>query len=217
MREFALNAAQISSKSHDLMQEVIATMGAINTSSRTIEDIVGLIDGIAFQTNILALNASVEAARAGDHGKGFAVVAAEVRSLAQRPAAAAKDSRRLIQESGERVRDGGKLVGEAGEAIAATANSIERAAQIIDAIAIAGASREQQSGAEDLQEAITQMDDFTQRNAELASRSADAVKAIEQQTGRLSALFGPPRGACYAIAAMGLLAGRWAARTACSG
>ncbi|MCD6079803.1 MAG: hypothetical protein K0R89_3747 [Ramlibacter sp.] len=159
-----------------VMQEVVATMGTIRDSSRSIRDIIGVIDGIAFQTNILALNAAVEAARAGEQGRGFAVVATEVRSLAQRCAAAAREVKDLIGTSVDKVELGGKRVDEAGKAMTEIVSSVRRVAELIEAIDLA--SREQSVGIESINTAVANLERHTQANAALvldASRTASAL------------------------------------------
>jgi methyl-accepting chemotaxis protein-1 (serine sensor receptor) len=159
-------------------------MGAINESSRKIVDIIGVIDGIAFQTNILALNAAVEAARAGEQGRGFAVVAGEVRNLAHRSAAAAKEIKELIGNSVERVEEGSRLVGEAGVTMEEVVTSVRRVTSIIGEIAIA--TGEQRDGIEQISDAITQMDSVTQQNAALVEEAAAAAEALQQQAAALA-------------------------------
>ena len=163
--------------------DVIQTMGSINDSSRKIVDIIGVIDGIAFQTNILALNAAVEAARAGEQGRGFAVVAAEVRNLAQRSAAAAKEIKTLIGDSVERVDAGSKLVGQAGSTMDEVVASVQRVNSIIADIATA--SGEQNTGIDQINDAIAQMDVVTQQNAALVEQAAAAAEAMKHQAASL--------------------------------
>ena len=142
--QLAVTASSVAEKGGSVVSQVVETMGSIKDSSRKIYDIIGVIDGIAFQTNILALNAAVEAARAGDQGKGFAVVATEVRSLAQRSAAAAKEIKELIGNSVERVEAGSRLVGAAGTTMSEVVSSVQRVTDIIGEISLA--SQEQREG-----------------------------------------------------------------------
>jgi methyl-accepting chemotaxis protein len=158
-------------------------MQGINTSSKKIADIVGVIDGIAFQTNILALNAAVEAARAGDQGRGFAVVASEVRSLAQRSATAAKEIKALIDDSVGKVHTGTQLVDEAGKTMGEIVDGVKRVSDIIAGITTA--SQEQSAGIQQVNTAITQMDQVTQQNAALVEQAAAAAKSLRQQAGGL--------------------------------
>ncbi|MBC7681016.1 MAG: MCP four helix bundle domain-containing protein, partial [Ferruginibacter sp.] len=161
----AVSAASVAMRGGSVVAQVVGTMGAINTSSRKIVDIIGVIDGIAFQTNILALNAAVEAARAGEQGRGFAVVASEVRSLAQRSAAAAKEIKTLIGDSVDKVEEGSKQVAEAGRTMDEIVGSVKRVTDIM--AEIEAASKEQALGIEQVNQAITQMDQVTQQNAAL--------------------------------------------------
>ena len=158
-------------------------MSAINDSSRKINDIIGVIDGIAFQTNILALNAAVEAARAGEQGRGFAVVASEVRSLAQRSANAAKEIKQLITDSVGKVEEGTALVDRAGKTMDEIVGSVKRVTDII--ADISAASQEQSSGIEQVNQAILQMDEGTQQNAALVEEASAAARSLEQQSGQL--------------------------------
>jgi len=182
--ELAGSARQVAEKGGTVVAQVVQTMGAIHQSSSKIADIIGVIDGIAFQTNILALNAAVEAARAGEQGRGFAVVATEVRSLAQRSAAAAKEIKELISDSVEKVENGSRLVDQAGRTMEEVVASIARVAGIMTDIA--EASREQSSGIEQVGLAITQMDEVTQQNAALVEEAAAAAESLEEQARSLS-------------------------------
>jgi methyl-accepting chemotaxis protein-1 (serine sensor receptor) len=183
-RKLADEASNVAVRGGATVSEVVQTMGAINESSRKIVDIIGVIDGIAFQTNILALNAAVEAARAGEQGRGFAVVAGEVRNLAHRSAAAAKEIKELIGNSVERVEEGSRLVGEAGVTMDEVVNSVRRVTSIIGEIAIA--TGEQREGIEQISDAITQMDSVTQQNAALVEEAAAAAEALQQQAASLT-------------------------------
>ena len=182
--QLAVSAAEVAVKGGNVVAEVVATMASINASSKKIVDIIGVIDGIAFQTNILALNAAVEAARAGEQGRGFAVVAAEVRNLAQRSAAAAKEIKTLINDSVEKVDVGGKLVDHAGETMADIVQSITRVTDIMSEIA--SASMEQTMGIEQINSAISQMDQVTQQNAALVEQAAAAAGSLEEQAVALA-------------------------------
>ncbi|KVC70148.1 hypothetical protein WI73_15190 [Burkholderia ubonensis] len=179
----ANNASDIARAGHDVVNRVIGTMGEIDDSSRQIADIIGVIEGIAFQTNILALNAAVEAARAGEQGRGFAVVAGEVRSLAQRSATAAKEIRALIGESVERVRNGSTLVGQAGTTMGEILQAVARVTDIMGEIA--AASEEQASGITQVGRAVTQMDQVTQQNAALVEEASAAAASLQEQAARL--------------------------------
>jgi methyl-accepting chemotaxis protein len=159
-------------------------MSSINESSKKIVDIISVIDGIAFQTNILALNAAVEAARAGEQGRGFAVVATEVRTLAQRSAAAAKEIKELIGDSVEKVGAGTKLVDEAGATMQEIVSSVKRVTDIM--AEITAASQEQSAGIEQVNQAIAQMDEVTQQNAALVEEAAAAAESMEEQAGNLT-------------------------------
>jgi methyl-accepting chemotaxis protein len=162
-----------------MVQRVIATMSNIEASSIKIADIIGVIDSIAFQTNILALNAAVEAARAGEQGRGFAVVATEVRSLAQRSATAAKEIGGLIAESVGKVESGAKLVREAGGTMDEVVHSFQKVARLV--VQIAEASKEQSTGIEQVTQAIAEMDEATQQNAELVEKASSAAESLEEQ------------------------------------
>ena len=181
--ELAVNASTVAIKGGDVVGEVVETMRGINDSSKRIADIIGVIDGIAFQTNILALNAAVEAARAGEQGRGFAVVASEVRSLAQRSAEAAKEIKRLITASVERVEQGTILVDRAGSTMNEVVVSIRRVTEIMGEIS--AASHEQSSGVRQVGEAVSQIDQATQQNAALVEESAAAAESLKHQAGQL--------------------------------
>ncbi|WP_426115132.1 methyl-accepting chemotaxis protein [Massilia sp. PWRC2] len=186
--QMAAAAATVARKGGDAVRQVVDTMGAINASSRKVVDIIGVIDSIAFQTNILALNAAVEAARAGEQGRGFAVVAAEVRNLAQRSAAAAKEIKVLIDESVGKVADGSKQVTDAGQTMDQIVDSV---AKVTDIIAeIMSASVEQSAGIEQINAAIGQMDSVTQQNAALVEQATAAAAALHEQASGLSAVVG---------------------------
>ncbi|NMM37418.1 MAG: HAMP domain-containing protein [Glaciimonas sp.] len=180
----ALSASQVAQKGGAVVAQVVDTMASINDSSRKIVDIIGVIDGIAFQTNILALNAAVEAARAGEQGRGFAVVATEVRNLAQRSASAAKEIKTLIGDSVEKVDQGAKLVNQAGITMTEIVASVKRVTDIMDAIT--SASQEQTSGIEQINQAINQMDQVTQQNSALVEEAAAAAESLQDQAGNLS-------------------------------
>ncbi|WP_298923284.1 methyl-accepting chemotaxis protein [uncultured Ramlibacter sp.] len=179
----ATSACDIASRGGNMVSQVVGTMGSINASSRKIADIIGVIDGIAFQTNILALNAAVEAARAGEQGRGFAVVASEVRSLAQRSAAAAREIKELITDSVDKVQTGSNQVDEAGRTMGEIVEGIQRVSAIIASITTA--SQEQSEGIHQVSEAITQMDQVTQQNAALVEEAAAATGSLQQQAGSL--------------------------------
>ena len=179
----AMNASSVAVQGGNVVAEVVDTMKGINDSSRKIADIIGVIDGIAFQTNILALNAAVEAARAGEQGRGFAVVAGEVRSLAQRSAEAAKEIKALITNSVQRVEQGTQLVDKAGETMTEVVNAIRRVTDIMGEIS--AASSEQSAGVSQVGEAITQMDHATQQNAALVEESAAAADSLKTQAAQL--------------------------------
>ena len=184
--QLVLSTADIAVKGGEVVGQVISTMGSIKESSRKIADIIGVIDGIAFQTNILALNAAVEAARAGEQGRGFAVVASEVRNLAQRSASAAKEIKTLISDSVEQVEAGRKLVDEAGEAMDDIVTSVQLVADIISGNAIA--SQEQSAGIEQVNQAVAQMDEITQQNAALVEQAAAASESLQDQAEKLTEL-----------------------------
>ncbi|CAB3740970.1 Methyl-accepting chemotaxis protein I [Paraburkholderia sediminicola] len=179
----AQSSAAVAVQGGNVVGEVVATMEQINASSEKIADIIGVIDGIAFQTNILALNAAVEAARAGEHGRGFAVVAAEVRTLAQRAAAAAKEIKALIENSVSQIEAGTKLVDRAGKTMGEVVGSIKRVTDIMGEIAIA--SHEQSKGIDQVGRAVTQMDEATQRNAALVEQAAATARSLDDQATKL--------------------------------
>ncbi len=182
--KLAASASEIATRGGMVVSEVVRTMDGITQSSRKISDIIGVIDEIAFQTNILALNAAVEAARAGDQGRGFAVVAAEVRSLAQRSANAAKEIKALISDSVQKVDSGSKLVRSAGQTMDEIVQSVKRVTDIM--AEISAASQEQSTGIEQVNVAISQMDKITQQNSALVEEAAAAAKSMEEQTDALS-------------------------------
>ena len=184
----AENASAIATRGGEIVGQAVGTMREISASSVQVVEIIGVIEGIAFQTNILALNAAVEAARAGEQGRGFAVVAGEVRTLAQRSASAAKDIRALIGESVGKVRDGAEQVDHAG----ATMNEILGAVRLVTDIMaeISAASDEQSREIHQVSQAVTQMDEVTQQNAALVEQAAAAAASLEQQTGNLQKLMG---------------------------
>ncbi len=177
--QLAHTSNDVAVKSGQMVQQIVSTMTGISESSKKIADIIGVIDSIAFQTNILALNAAVEAARAGEQGRGFAVVATEVRNLAHRSATAAKEIKDLIVESGGKVDAGTKLVDQAGQSMAEVVSSFQQVTVLVTDIA--NASREQSSGIEQVTQAVGQMDEVTQQNAALVEQSAAAAESLEEQ------------------------------------
>ena len=186
--QYAHNAADIAIRGGEIMRDVVHTMDSIETSSKSIVDIIGVIDSIAFQTNILALNAAVEAARAGVQGKGFAVVATEVRSLAQRSASAAKEIKNLIDDSVTRIDSGSKLVEQAGATIEQVVSSVRHLTEAVTDIS--AASREQSEGISEVNRAIALMDTVTRQNAGLVEEAADAVQALEHKASTLNLAVG---------------------------
>ncbi|MET0320874.1 MAG: methyl-accepting chemotaxis protein [Duganella sp.] len=177
--QLAVSASSVAEKGGSVVSQVVTTMGSIKESSSRIVDIIGVIDGIAFQTNILALNAAVEAARAGEQGRGFAVVASEVRNLAQRSAGAAREIKELISDSVEKVDAGSRLVDEAGNTMELIVTSIRQVADIMGEIT--AATQEQSNGIEEVNQAITQMDEMTQQNAALVEEAAAAAESMQEQ------------------------------------
>ena len=182
----AATASEVAERGGVVVAQVVDTMASINDSSKKIVDIIGVIDGIAFQTNILALNAAVEAARAGEQGRGFAVVASEVRTLAQRSAAAAKEIKQLIDDSVAKVDTGAKLVDNAGATMDEIVASVRRVTDIMGEIS--SASVEQTSGIEQINMAVAQMDQVTQQNASLVEEAAAAAESLQGQAGKLAQL-----------------------------
>jgi methyl-accepting chemotaxis protein len=177
-------SSEVAARGAQMMQDVIMRMAEINGSANKISEIIGVIDGIAFQTNILALNAAVEAARAGEQGRGFAVVASEVRSLAQRSSTAAREIKTLIGDSTEKVTAGSKLVDEAGRTMQEILDSVNHVSRLIAGIAEAGQS--QSSGIEQVHQAIAHIDTMTQQNAALVEQLAASAQSLKSQSGRLS-------------------------------
>ena len=179
----AKSASEVAARGGATVMTAVSTMDEINASSKKIADIIGVIDGIAFQTNILALNAAVEAARAGENGRGFAVVAGEVRSLAQRSAQAAREIKTLIATSVERVEAGSRQVGEAGRTMEDIVGQVRRVSDLIAEISVA--TNEQSGGLGQVGEAVSQLDRVTQQNAALVEESAAAAESLKQQAARL--------------------------------
>jgi methyl-accepting chemotaxis protein len=182
--QLAVSATEVAKRGGDVVAQVVSTMNEINTSSQKIADIIGVIDGIAFQTNILALNAAVEAARAGEQGRGFAVVATEVRSLAGRSADAAKEIKNLIGISVEKVSSGSRLVENAGKTMGEIVSSVARVSDIIGEIT--AASAEQSDGISQVNSAVMELDQMTQQNAALVEESAAAAESLREQAQRLA-------------------------------
>ena len=186
--QLAASASSVDAKGSEAVARVVDTMAAINVSSKRVVDIIGVIDGIAFQTNILVLNAAVEAARAGEQGRGFAVVATEVRSLAQRSAAAAKEIKTLIGQSVDEVEAGARLVDEAGSTMRDVVSSVKRVSDIIGEIT--SASEQQSQGIEEVNRAVTLRDQATQQNAAWVEESAAAAGALQNQAASLAGVIG---------------------------
>jgi methyl-accepting chemotaxis protein len=182
--DLAAQATRVAEKGGSVVREVVSTMEEINTSSRKINDIIGVIDGIAFQTNILALNAAVEAARAGEQGRGFAVVAGEVRSLAQRSAEAAREIKALIGTSVQKVESGAQLVGQAGNTMGEIVQSVRSVTGVIGEIT--AAAGEQSAGIAQINDAIVTLEQMTQQNAALVEESAAAAQSLHDQAGQLA-------------------------------
>jgi len=183
-KHLAANASQIAAHGGTVVGQVVQTMGGIDASSRKIVDIIGVIDSIAFQTNILALNAAVEAARAGEQGRGFAVVASEVRTLAQRSATAAKEIKSLIDDSVAQVNAGSRLVQDAGSTMQEVVESVQRVTAIVTEIS--NASQEQSTGIAEIGGAVSQMDQSTQQNAALVEQATAAAQSLQQQAHQLA-------------------------------
>ncbi|MGY4831209.1 methyl-accepting chemotaxis protein [Sphaerotilaceae bacterium SBD11-9] len=186
--QLAASAAEVAARGGSVVSQVVSTMDEINASSKKISDIIGVIDGIAFQTNILALNAAVEAARAGEQGRGFAVVASEVRSLAQRSAEAAREIKALIGSSVEKVESGSRLVADAGTTMTEIVASVKRVTDMIGEIS--SAASEQSDGIGQVSTAVSQLDQMTQQNAALVEESAAAAESLRDQAGKLAEVVG---------------------------
>jgi methyl-accepting chemotaxis protein len=186
--QLVVSASSQAEKGGQVVGEVVSTMASITDSSRKISDIIGVIDGIAFQTNILALNAAVEAARAGEQGRGFAVVASEVRNLAHRSAAAAKEIKMLIGDSVGKVEAGARLVDTAGATMTGIVQAVQRVAGLMNDID--SASSEQSQGIGQVNQSIAAMDDVTQQNAALVEEAAAAAAALEEEASRLAEVVG---------------------------
>ncbi|WP_416053273.1 methyl-accepting chemotaxis protein [Cupriavidus basilensis] len=182
--QLAVSAVEVASQGGAVVGDVLATMGDISTAARTVAEIIGVVDGIAFQTNILALNAAVEAARAGEQGRGFAVVAGEVRGLAQRSAGAAREIKSMIETSLAHVALGSGQAGRAASTMEEVAAAIRRVTDIMSEIA--AASVEQSSGIEQVNQAVASMDQSTQQNAALVDEAAAAAASMEDQARQLN-------------------------------
>jgi methyl-accepting chemotaxis protein len=182
--KMSLAASEVAERGGHAVEQAVATMEDINKSAQKIADIIGVIDGIAFQTNILALNAAVEAARAGEQGRGFAVVASEVRNLAQRSAAAAKEIKELINDSVEKVDAGSTIVNQAGATMAEIVASVKDVAGIMNSITTA--SQNQSSGIQEISKSIAQIDEGTQQNAAMVEQASAAAASLQQQADALS-------------------------------
>jgi methyl-accepting chemotaxis protein len=182
--ELAASASTVAARGGEMVGRVVSTMGQIRASSQKISEIIGVIDGIAFQTNILALNAAVEAARAGEQGRGFAVVAAEVRSLAQRSAQAAREIKNLISDSVEKVETGSQLVDDAGRTMGEIVTQVKRVATLIGEVTTA--THEQSGGIGQVNAAVSQLDQMTQQNAALVEESAAAAESLKEQARKLA-------------------------------
>jgi methyl-accepting chemotaxis protein len=187
-RELVATAKTDAERSGEVVREMVGAMSGIETSSRQIGNIIGVIDEIAFQTNLLAFYAGVEAARAGDAGRGFAVVATEVRALAQRSAEAAKEIKALISTSGQQVDSGVKLVAETGKALVRIVDQVSRLNQVVGTIA--SSAQEQATGLNEVNTAVNQMDQVTQRNAAMVEESTAASHALASEAAELSQLVG---------------------------
>jgi methyl-accepting chemotaxis protein len=186
--QLVASAGEVAARGGSVVTRVVTTMDEIQASSRKIADIIGVIDDIAFQTNILALNAAVEAARAGEQGRGFAVVAGEVRNLAQRSAHAAREIKGLIAISVDKVRSGARLVGDAGRTMTEIVTSVQRVTEIIGEITVA--SVQQAGGIAEVNSAVLQLDQMTQQNAAMVEQSAAAAQGLQEQSERLTQVVG---------------------------
>ena len=186
--QLAIGASDVATKGGEVVKEAVGTMNGITAASKKIADIIGVIDGIAFQTNILALNAAVEAARAGEQGRGFAVVASEVRSLAQRSAAAAKEIKDLITDSVSKVDAGSRQVNDAGRTMEEIVGSVKQVTSLI--AEITAASQEQAQGIEQVSETMTQLEKVTQQNAAMVEEASAAAGSLEEQSRALAGAVG---------------------------